>query len=113
MGAHPPDAAFADEPEKREAEGRAPTGVFALTGGFASNPEDLTETDLPVVRADQDFVCVDDLGLANVDRAGLTQVAQKACASGECIHNEADVIRPENVLHALIAADALGRARKA
>ncbi|WP_028571808.1 hypothetical protein [Desulfonatronum lacustre] len=82
MGAHPPDAAFADEPEKREAEGRAPTGVFALTGGFASNPEDLTETDLPVVRADQDFVCVDDLGLANVDRAGLIQVAQKACASG-------------------------------
>ena len=54
-----------------------------------------------------------DLGLTNVDRAGLTLVAQKACAPEECIHNEAGVITPENVLHAIIAADALGRARKA
>ncbi len=54
-----------------------------------------------------------DLGLTNVDRARLTLVAQKACAPEECIHHEAGVITPENVLHALIAADALGRARKA
>ncbi len=31
----------------------------------------------------------------------------KACAPGECIHHEAGVITLENVLHALIAADAL------
>jgi glycerol dehydrogenase len=54
-----------------------------------------------------------DLGLTKVDRARLTLVAQKACAPEECIHHEAGVITPENVLHALIAADALGRARKA
>lgn len=53
-----------------------------------------------------------DLGLANVDRAGLTLAAQRACAPEECIHHEAGTITPENVLHALIAADALGRARR-
>ncbi len=59
-GMHPPDTALADEPEKQEGDGRAPTGVFALTGGFAYNPEDLTGTALPVAHADQDLVCVDD-----------------------------------------------------
>ncbi len=54
-----------------------------------------------------------DLGLADPDRSRLMQVAEKACAPGECIHNEAGAIKPENVLHAIIAADALGRARKA
>ncbi len=54
-----------------------------------------------------------DLGIASPDRGRLMLVAEKACVPGECIHNEAGAIRPENVLHAIIAADALGRARKA
>lgn len=59
-GLHPPDTALADEPEKREGDGRAPTGVFALTGGFAYNPEELAGAALPIARADQNLVCVDD-----------------------------------------------------
>ncbi|HPX60359.1 MAG TPA: glycerol dehydrogenase [Deltaproteobacteria bacterium] len=52
-----------------------------------------------------------DIGLANCDRAGLMLVAEKACAPVECIHHEAGVITPEKVLHALIAADAIGQQR--
>ncbi len=47
------------------------------------------------------------------DRAGLIPVAKKACAPEECIHNEAGLITPDKVLNAIIAADALGRARTA
>jgi glycerol dehydrogenase len=54
-----------------------------------------------------------DLGLVDQDRTGLMPVAEKACAPEECIHNEAGLITPEKVLDAIIAADALGRARKA
>jgi glycerol dehydrogenase len=54
-----------------------------------------------------------DLGLADQDRVRLMQVAQKACAPDECIHHEAGEIMPEKVLQAIIAADALGRSRKA
>lgn len=53
------------------------------------------------------------LGLADSDRAKLMPAAEKACAPGECIHHEGGVITPEKVLDAIIAADALGRARKA
>ena len=53
-----------------------------------------------------------DLGLANCDRARLLKVAEKACAPGECIHHEAGAITPEKVLHAIIAADAIGQSRK-
>ncbi len=59
-GKHPPDAALADEPKKREGDGRAPTGIFALIGGFAYNPEDLTGAALSIAHADQNLVCVDD-----------------------------------------------------
>ena len=40
------------------------------------------------------------------------KVAQKACAPQEGIHHEAICITPEKVLAAMLAADALGRARK-
>lgn len=59
-GLHPPDAGLADEPKKREGDGRAPTGVFALTGGFAYNPKELSGSALPIAHANQDLVCVDD-----------------------------------------------------
>ncbi len=53
-----------------------------------------------------------DFGLTNPNLTKLTLVAQKTCGPGECIYHEAGEITPENVLHALMAADALGRARK-
>ena len=54
----------------------------------------------------------DDLGISNVSRDRLMKVAQKACAPQEGIHHEAICITPEKVLAAMLAADALGRARK-
>jgi glycerol dehydrogenase len=52
-----------------------------------------------------------DIGLSP-DRAKLQIAAEKACAPVESIHHEAGRITPDKVLNALLAADALGRARK-
>jgi len=51
------------------------------------------------------------IGLPGVDRQRLLKAAEKACAPGEGIHHEAGVITAGKVLDAMIAADALGRAR--
>ncbi|KAH9577980.1 alcohol dehydrogenase [Trypanosoma melophagium] len=52
------------------------------------------------------------INCGNVSDEALMKVAVTACASGETIHNEAGVIRPEAVFNALRAADAIGRARQ-
>jgi len=52
------------------------------------------------------------IGLGDVDRQRLMKAAEKACSAGEAIHHEAGKITPEKVLNAMIAADALGQARK-
>jgi glycerol dehydrogenase len=54
-----------------------------------------------------------DIGLGDADRAKLMAAAEKACAPGQPVHHEAGEITPEKVLHAMLAADATGRARKA
>ena len=53
-----------------------------------------------------------DLGLGTVDRTRLRRVAEKACAPGEYIHHEAGTITPDNVLQAMLAANAIGEHRK-
>lgn len=53
-----------------------------------------------------------DIGLENIDRDRLMPVAEKACAPVECIHHEAGKITPEKVLHAMLAADAVGVRRR-
>jgi glycerol dehydrogenase len=53
-----------------------------------------------------------DLGLDGVGRDDLLRVAEKACAPAECIHHEAGEIEPAQVLHAIVAADAIGRHRR-
>lgn len=53
-----------------------------------------------------------EIGLKDVDRNKLMQVAIKACAPAEGIHHEAEDISPEKVLNSMIAADAKGRLRK-
>ena len=52
-----------------------------------------------------------DLGLKECDRSRLLQVAEKACAPIESIHHEAGAITPDKVLHAILAADAIGQRR--
>ena len=53
------------------------------------------------------------IGMADVARERMLAAAAKACAPQEGIHHEAGDIRPERVLDAMIAADALGNKRKA
>ena len=53
-----------------------------------------------------------EIGLRNVERARLILAAEKACATDQPIHHEAGKITPEKVLHAMLAADAIGKQRK-
>ncbi|MCU0502385.1 MAG: glycerol dehydrogenase, partial [Anaerolineae bacterium] len=53
-----------------------------------------------------------DIGLGDVNRARLMLVAERACAPGASIHHEAGDITPERVLHAMLAANAIGEHRK-
>ena len=53
-----------------------------------------------------------DIGLRNTNRNKLIKAAEKSCAPGEAIHHEAGKITPDKVLNAMIAADAMGEARK-
>ncbi len=53
-----------------------------------------------------------DIGLKDVDRQRLMNVAAKACAPEEGIHHEAGTITPDKVLDAMLAADAIGQSRK-
>lgn len=46
--------------EKREGDGRAPAGAFALGEGFAYEPAEAGAVKLPLLRADADLLCVDD-----------------------------------------------------
>jgi glycerol dehydrogenase len=54
-----------------------------------------------------------DIGLGKVDQEKLMQAAKKASAPDQPIHHEAGTVTPDKVLHAMLAADALGQARKA
>lgn len=54
-----------------------------------------------------------DVGLKDTDRSRLMKAAQKACAPTEGIHHEAGSITPQKVLDSMIAADAMGQARRA
>ena len=54
-----------------------------------------------------------DIGLGNAGREKLMTVAEKAGAPEQPIHHEAGIVTPDKVLNAMLAADAIGRARKA
>lgn len=53
-----------------------------------------------------------DVGLGKVGRERLMIAAEKACAPEQPIHHEAGIITPKRVLDAMVAADAMGKARK-
>jgi len=56
--------------------------------------------------------CFSDIGITDVDAVKLLKVATKACVPDETIHHEIEPITPEKVIGAMIAADAMGKARK-
>jgi glycerol dehydrogenase len=78
-------------------EGQA-RSVLEPVRGFA------TEVGLPVTLAE--------VGLSDLPAELLLQVAARATAQGETIHNELFEVRPDMVADAIRAADALGRAWK-
>lgn len=53
-----------------------------------------------------------DIGLRNVGPERLMKAAERACAPTEAIHHEAGTITPAKVLSAMVAADAMGEARR-
>ena len=59
-GANPAGA-----PEKREGDGKAPVGLFAIGEGFAYDPAEVGAARLPVLLADADLLCVDDVKSAH------------------------------------------------
>src|SRR5262249_31185212 len=61
-----------------------------------------SEVGLPITLAE--------IGLGGLPRELLQQVASRATAKGETIHNEPFEVRPDMVSDAILAADALGRA---
>ena len=73
-----------------------PRSVVESVLGFA------TQVGLPVTLAQ--------IGLTELPRDVLQQIAERATAPGETIHHEPFEVRPEMVADALLAADALGRA---
>jgi glycerol dehydrogenase len=54
-----------------------------------------------------------DLGVKNPESAKLEKVAEIACAAGDTMGNMPFAVTPPMVYNAIIAADALGRARRA
>ena len=54
-----------------------------------------------------------DIGIQDAGRERLLEVAMRASAPTQPIHHEAGTVTPESVLGAMLAADALGRQRKA
>lgn len=63
-----------------------------------------TEVGLPITLAE--------VGLNELPKEMLQQIAGRATAKGETIHNEPFEVRPDMVADAILAADALGRAWK-
>ncbi len=53
---------------------------------------------------------LNDMGVTNIDRAKLLQVAQASCAEGETMHNMPCEVTPEAVLAAMLTAHELGSA---
>lgn len=47
-------------PVKREGDGRAPAGLFALGVGFAQDPAEVGASRVPLLRTDATLLCVDD-----------------------------------------------------
>lgn len=76
----------------------APRSVMERVLQFSS------EVGLPITLAE--------IGLTELPKELLQQVAIRATAKGETIHNEPFEVRPDMVTDAILAADSMGRAWK-
>lgn len=55
----------AGAPLKREGDGKAPAGLFAIGEGFAYDPAEVGAAKVPLLKADADLLCVDDVKSAH------------------------------------------------
>jgi glycerol dehydrogenase len=88
--------------------------AFGVLAGLQLTDADVKESDavftfcedvgLPTTLAD--------IGLRKAGRDRLMIAAEKTCAPGQSVHHEAGTITPKRVLDAMLAADAIGKARK-
>lgn len=87
--------------------------AFGVLAGlqFTDAPKDEVATVFSFCRRVGLPTTLADIGLDKIDRKRLMVAAEKACEPGQSIHHEAGVVTPENVLHALLAADALGQVK--
>lgn len=60
-GGNPSSVASVGGGAKREGDGRAPAGLFLIGEGFAYEPGEAGAAKLPILRADADLICVDDV----------------------------------------------------
>lgn len=58
-------------------------------------------------------VCFEDLNMQDVNRERIISFGEVAAGPGALAHNHPFEVTPESIAHAMIAADALGRRRKA
>lgn len=70
-------------PVKREGDGRAPAGVFALGLGFAREPAEVGESRIPLLRVDKSLVCVDDVASPLYNQFAQTSGGPVAWTSAE------------------------------
>lgn len=82
-GLHPATAAVEEEPAKCEGDGRAPTGVYALPGIFASGPDEAPGTAMPLTIATPDLVCVDDAASRYYNTVRSNTLPEKDWTSAE------------------------------
>ena len=57
-------------------------------------------------------LCLEDMGLKNINHEKLYEAAEVACAEGDTMHNMPFEVTPEDVYAAMITADKLGAAFK-
>lgn len=76
-------------PVKREGDGRAPAGLFALGAGFAQNPAEVGAAHVPLLQADKNLFCVDDAASPLYNQFVNTGGKPAAWSSAE------DMVRPD------------------
>jgi len=87
LGLH--GGALGPGPVKREGDGRAPVGLFALGEGFAYDPAAAGPARIPLLRADADLVCVDDGASRQYNRIVRASAVERDWNSAE------DMLRPD------------------
>lgn len=78
---------------KREGDGKAPAGLFAIGEGFAYDPAEVGAVKLPLLKADADLLCVDDVKSAHYNAVVRPSQVRKDWDSVEDMRRKDDAYR--------------------